>query len=632
MYSDVRVKYLIGVNRWLRRATCRVLVGGLSCALIAPSVAAQAPPAAPTERASTPAEAQRREAEERAERGVALAKSGAFEQALTEFRASLALVRTRNALTNSALALRDLRRFVEARAVLREMLSEFEATVPANERAAVERVIGALEANIGHIQVDSVPVGATVIIDGQQRGVTPMDQAVAVDAGPHSLRVTKEGFAAVEASVSVDGRRRSELRVALLTQRESGTLRVREAAGRTLDVVVDGAVLGKTPFEGAVAPGHHSVLLVGEGNLGTAPSAVAVRVNDTTQIVLSAAVLDAEVRIEPSPSNASVALDGVDVGHGVWQGRLTSGAHRLELQAEGHRPWVSQFSAVSGRRELLKPVLTRASEFPSDALASARVYAELSAGLGWSPGFHGDPDVSCGKQVEVASGESQRGCVKLGAPVGFLLAGRGGYLLTPRIGVELTLGYIWLKQTLRRRISAAHDLGEERLYSQDFRDETVAAAPLGAVSVAYRFPWKAPLTLRVLVGLSRMSVYGSNRGTFQSPEGATNPVPATVLSIPEQTQHLWVPFAGPEVRIGLPLSRQWSLDLGVAALLFFGADTPRTARSGFSALSQQRGERRAPIPDEDGSGNLGVASLPREDALGTFLVLSPSLSARLQFQ
>src|SRR5262249_57157336 len=115
----------------------------------------------------------------------------------------------------------------------------------------------------------------------------------------------------------------------------SGRLRVTEASGRALDVVVDNVVVGKTPWEGTLAAGRHVVALQGEGNLGTQPSEAAVRVNQLTPIALAAEELDAALRVTPTPSSAVVALDEVTVGHGVWEGRVRAGGHKVEIAEEG---------------------------------------------------------------------------------------------------------------------------------------------------------------------------------------------------------------------------------------------------------------------------------------------------------
>ena len=70
------------------------------------------------------------------------------------------------------------------------------------------------------------------------------------------------------------GRRRAEL--------PSAGLRVNEESGRALDLVIDGVMVGTTPWEGSLSVGSHSVALRGAGALGTQPALVPVRASELT--------------------------------------------------------------------------------------------------------------------------------------------------------------------------------------------------------------------------------------------------------------------------------------------------------------------------------------------------------------
>src|SRR5437667_2196543 len=105
----------------------------------------------------------------------------------------------------------------------------------------------------------------------------------------------------------VAGGQRKAVRAALKALTRSGRLRVTESSGGSYDVVIDNAVVGKTPWEGLLALGGHTVLLRGGEQVGTPPSAVDVKENDTTSLALTAVKLDATMRIEPTPATARVA-------------------------------------------------------------------------------------------------------------------------------------------------------------------------------------------------------------------------------------------------------------------------------------------------------------------------------------
>src|SRR5206468_201695 len=92
-----------------------------------------------------------------------------------------------------------------------------------------------------------------------------------------------------------------------------GRLRVSEQTGRSLDIVVDGMVAGRTPWTGLLPPGDHALFLRGEGTLGTQPLLANVKLNQTVTLNLLAEELGASLRVTPTPMNATVLIDGIPV-------------------------------------------------------------------------------------------------------------------------------------------------------------------------------------------------------------------------------------------------------------------------------------------------------------------------------
>src|SRR5690606_10418899 len=96
------------------------------------------------------------------------------------------------------------------------------------------------------------------------------------------------------------------------------------------EVLIDGVVLGRTPWEGAVSVGPHAVLLRGPGELGSQPASASVREGERTTLTLTLEPLSCTLRISPTPSDAEISLDGVALGRGTWQGRVRAGVRRVE--------------------------------------------------------------------------------------------------------------------------------------------------------------------------------------------------------------------------------------------------------------------------------------------------------------
>lgn len=579
------------------------------------------------------------EAKVRFQRGLELVQNESWDAALAEFLASRKLFPTRVALKNAALSLRQLKRYVEALAMYGELLSSFAASIPPEERKTIDDAVNQLKQAVGEVQVESDQPGSTVVIDGQQQpGVTPLPP-ISVNAGTHSVRISKEGYETFEAQVLVAGAQRETVKGKLKALRTVGRLVVREAAGKTLDVVIDGAVVGKTPrYEGVLAVGQHTVFLRGEGNLGTAPSQARVKENQAANLTLSAVELDAEIRIEPVPANASVFVDGVQIGSGVWEGRLQSGAHQIEVAAEGFVAYRKNTTLARGQRELVKVRLERDLSNPMwQAGFVPHLYAEAFGGAVLAPlGLGGDSDKACGK-----------GSCSRSLPLGFMAGGRGGYQFLKGFSGELALGFMYLGEKMTRDASAAAE-HDAVLTSSDYRDEARLGGPFVELSAAYQVLDTTPLTFRLGGGVARAKASFKNRGTFageiphicgNTPGCRDETVSVSKeISIAEASSFVIVPFAAPEVRFGYRVSKSFVLDLGITLFVMLPPPTRRepVASSGAFSLRSDQG-RRANLGTIDGyrtaptSQNGGLVTLPQEDGFGIIMALVPSVAGHFDF-
>jgi hypothetical protein len=330
------------------RALVAAMIVSSLCGL--PVARAQGTADAPTAAPASEEEQRRSEAKERFLRGLELAAQDDWDGALVEFLSSRELFPTRVALSNIPISLRHLKRYAEAIDAYAELEQKFGSALTPDDRKRMEDAVAELRTFVGELAVTSDQPGSTVVIDGQQRGTTPLPAPLVVNAGTHSVRVSREGFESFEAQVPVAGKQKKAVTARLRLLSRSGMLLVREAKGQVLDVLIDGALVGKTPWQGSLAVGVHGVALRGEGDVGSPPGAATVKDGETATVTLAATKLDARVRIEPLPASARVDLDGVSVGAGIWEGQLTSGEHRIEVSAPGHLPYRKTASVAGGAR------------------------------------------------------------------------------------------------------------------------------------------------------------------------------------------------------------------------------------------------------------------------------------------
>jgi hypothetical protein len=582
----------------------------------APSGAA---PAAPGE--SSAEGSARDSAKVRFLRGVDFANRARWDAALAEFMASIELYPTRVARQNAAISLRELGRYAEALEMYRRLMTEFGAKLETDERGAIQTQMDALVGLTGELVIQTGAAGAVVVIDGEQRGTTPLAKSILVNSGTHSLRVFKPDFQPYEGVVVVAGGQTRTLIVSLEPLRQSGTLVVREAEGRVCDVALDGAVVGKTPWQGVLVPGRHSVQLRISAEAGSVPSLALVRRNETTTLALSTGKLDSALRVQPAPSNASVFIDGVEVGDGVWQGRLPSGQHRVEVASSGHIPDSRRVTLKTGESRALQITLERDLSDPRwHSGFVPHLALDVFGGLAWSPSLGGGADASCGGSVSADGREYER-CSKRSPPLGFMLGARAGWVLRERLSLEVSFGYLSLKEKITRSLPAIFEQRQNQVFADALADSTHLQGPLAAVSASYRVA--GPLRARLLLGLMRATVEASNRGHYIGVNGLDDPAPADV-SIPERTMRLWIPLFGPELAAEFHVTRRLSLNAGLAALFLFPGDTPRTGTFQGEVTGRRRGQTKQGQQD-------GVLELPPEAALGTMMALLPNVGARMEF-
>lgn len=626
------------VSRW----------GWLFCALALASsgtllapLNASAQPVVPTGDAVPAAPAvddkQRGEAKERFLRGLELAAQDNWDAALVEFMASRELFPTRAAISNIPLSLRHLKRYAEAIVAYNELLQKFGPSLPTDERKKVDEALGELRAYVGEIDVESDQKDSTVVIDGQQRGTTPLPTPIVVNAGTHVVRVSREGFESYEAQVPVAGKQRKLIGAKLRRLARSGLLVVREASEQVLDVLIDGAAVGKTPWQGTLAVGTHGVALRGLGEIGSPPAAATVKESETATVTLAARKLDARVRVEPLPASARVDIDGVAVGAGIWEGRLESGSHRIEVYAPGHVPYRREISISSGRTEVVHVALERDLANPMWAVGfRPHLFVEATGGLELASSLGLGADAACDRQVTLPSG-SVPGCRDRSRPFGFVAGARGGYQLTSGLGLEVFLGYLAMSESMTRAIVATGETrGTQQLSfsSADARDSTNVSGPLGALSASYAFFERTPLRFRLWAGVMRARVKHGLKGTF------AGEVPYAVagmdksllveqgVDVAEPARNVWVPLVGPEVRFGYRVSRRLVIDVGVAGFLFFGPSESR--RGGNIADSTSRSTSLTEVQSPEGARvTPGVIDFPIEKSLSTFFGVMPTLGVRL---
>jgi hypothetical protein len=388
---------------------------------------------APRAYAQAPDDEKKSQARTFFESGLAHFDRNEWSAALADFLRSRELYPTRVATINAAVCLRKEGRFDQALELDEEALRS--PDIDAQERAFVEKEIAELRPVVGSIDFTAGEPGASIVVDGRERGTYPPAAPIRIAAGSHIVRVYKSGFVQLERRVEVAGRQVLPFDAKLQALLASGRLVVTEASSKVLTVVVDGVEVGKTPFEGTMPIGRHSVALRGPDDLGTPPADVVIKQNEVSTLGLVAETLDSPLRITPTPAGALVSIDGVVVGHGVWEGKLRSGPHTIEVAEEGFLAQKRIETLPKGERSAITFTLERDVTSTAFVLKNpARISVEIDGGLGLGLYFGGDVRATCTGSCSAPLP------IGIGPSVGYRFG--DDFPITLRVGLGIFLGSV----------------------------------------------------------------------------------------------------------------------------------------------------------------------------------------------
>ncbi len=547
----------------LMRPTSPFLVlalAGLTGSAAVPSKADGQVPPEDGRTAPTPAETEEQmEARQRFFKGLELFRAESWGAALAEFEASRRLHPTRAATRNAAICLKNLERYEESVSLYEGWITSF-PDAPPEERARVEEELKALARLVGTLEVRVREGGASVFVDGVDRGTSPLAAPLRLSAGTHLVQIYKEGYVPSQASVLVAGAASATVDLSLRPLAQSGRLRVAELDGRTADVIIDGIKVGSTPWEGALAPGEHYVVLAAPGDFGSQPVAAPVRLGDVTTLTIPLAHLPGVVTVKATPPGALIALDGVSVGRGSFRGRVRLGRHQIEVGLEGY---------VASRKSLT-------IEAPGERTLEIALDRDRTSGV-WSAapqprfavGFWGGPVLGPPLSGAVTA-SCEDGCSATPA-YGVIAVGALGYRWPLGITAGVELGYLGVFQRVLARRATLYERPDALRQDAGEVDDAIAlqgllAGPSLAVDGGEELTWRA----RLLTGMHVANAADRRVGRFAPSGGGT---PYTTDPYGENARALGLALAA-ELHLGTRLSNGLEIGGGIAPILLIGLDEP----------------------------------------------------------
>lgn len=199
------------------------------------------------------------------------------------------------------------------------------------------------------------PDGASLQVDGEEQGVTPLELELL--AGERKLSFSKTGFSLLDVDLRVVAGEELKPDVFRLVPAPAHIVVTSTPTGAT--VSADGQFEGQTPLTLSLMPGvEHEVRVTAAGHLSQSHQLKFVA-DEQRELKVSLEPEYGTVFITATPANATLSIDGKKQDQATGRFRLTTRAHKLELQASDYQTSVTTVTPQAGysqRIELeLKP-------------------------------------------------------------------------------------------------------------------------------------------------------------------------------------------------------------------------------------------------------------------------------------
>ncbi len=183
--------------------------------------------------------------------------------AYTKFQQAYDVSKDPRLLFNMAVCARDMREYARTEQLLVRYEHEAGASLSAEEKSQVDAALATVRALVARVKLEVSEEGASVAVDGNPVGTTPLPAPVVVDLGKHMLSVNKPGFEPVSRAFESVGGSEATIAITLVAQVHMARLTVVGELGAV--VSIDKKQVGTDRFEGSLAPGMHEIQVTAPG-------------------------------------------------------------------------------------------------------------------------------------------------------------------------------------------------------------------------------------------------------------------------------------------------------------------------------------------------------------------------------
>jgi hypothetical protein len=266
-----------------------------------------------------------------------LLKSQAADVAATEFEAAYAAVHNPDALRAALDAYKTLNDAAKQTATARRLLDDHAKQLKAAEKKSLEALVAQLAPQVGKLDLHASEVGAALTIDGADYGVTPLTRDVWLNPGAHKIGLRKQGFEPFDGDFAVLGGQTATVSPQMEKEITTGKVTVTEKSGATIDVLVDGNVVGPAPWTGDLPLGTHQVSGHSDTMDAPAQSVEAVK-RQAASVILVASATTGTIEVQVVAGKGIIYVDDKLVGEDKVSVPVPIGTHKVRVTREGFAP------------------------------------------------------------------------------------------------------------------------------------------------------------------------------------------------------------------------------------------------------------------------------------------------------
>jgi len=241
----------------------------------------------------------------------------------------------------------------------RELVVSKERYLPRTERITItgrairERFEVELEPAWAVVSLTSQPPGAEVLVNGESRGITPLNTELL--QGDHAITVKLTGHQAWQEELSITAGQDMVLPEVQLIPAD-GLVFIRSNPSDA-SVTVNGQFTGQTPLEIALPPGESHRVTLFKAGYNEASRVIQTAPDEESEVTIELEPILASVQVSASPEDAELYINGEYRGLANQTVELMAASQLIEIRKQGYVPYSTEFTSRPGLDQAIRVTL-----------------------------------------------------------------------------------------------------------------------------------------------------------------------------------------------------------------------------------------------------------------------------------